>query len=329
MKAMVTTRYGSPDVLRLEELPRPTPGDHDVLVQVHAAGVNPADWHILRADPFLVRLAFGLRRPRHRILGADVAGRVVEVGSGVEGLRPGDEVYGDLSGDGFGGFAQFVLAREQALALKPPGISFEQAAAVPLAAVTALQGMRDHGKIQPGQQVLVNGASGGVGTFAVQLARHFGAQVTAVCSTRNVGLVRSLGAERVIDYTREDFTKNGQRYDLIFAAHGDSSILGYRRALRPGGRYINAGGSSSQMYQALLLGPLLSLAGNRKLGSFVSKPHREDLQLLGQLLQDGKLRPVIDRRYPLDDVPEALRYLEQGHARGKVVITVENGADAS
>jgi NADPH:quinone reductase-like Zn-dependent oxidoreductase len=319
MKAMVYHKYGSPDVLKLEEIEQPIPKDNEVLVKVHAASVNAADWHLLRGKPFLVRLmGFGLLKPKHTILGSDIAGRVEAVGRNVKQFQPGDEVFGNIRG----GFAEYVCAREDALVLKPANLSFEEAAAVPMAAVTALQGLRDKGQIQPGQKVLINGASGGVGTFAVQIAKSFGADVTGVCSTRNVDMVRSIGADHVIDYMQEDFTKNGQRYDLILAANGYHPILDYRRALSPKGMYVMTGGSMTQMFQAMLLGPLISMAGSKKMGNVMAKPNKKDLVFMKELLEAGKVVPVIDRRYPLREVPEAIRYVEEGHARGKVVITV-------
>ena len=322
MKAIVATKYGSPDVLNLEDVEIPAPKDDEVLVGVRAASVNAGDWHLLRADPFLTRLAFGLLRPKHKILGADVAGRVEAVGGNVTQFRPGDEVFGDLSGCGFGGFAEYVCASEDALALKPADTSFEEAAAVPSAAATALQGLRDKGHIQQGQTVLINGASGGVGTFAVQIAKSFGAEVTGVCSTSKMGMVRSIGADQVIDYTHEDFTKNGRRYDLIFAANGNQPISAYKRALSPEGTYVMSGGSGAQMFQAMLLGPMISMTGNKKMGNLLKQANKKDLVVLKELLEAGKITPVIDRTYPLVEVPEAIGYLENGHARGKVVITV-------
>ena len=322
MKAIVATKYGSPDVLNLEETEKPAPKDNEVLVKVRAASVNAGDWHLLRADPFLTRLAFGLLRPKYKVLGADIAGRVEAVGGNVTQFQPGDEVFGDLSGDGFGGFAEYVCASEDALALKPADTSFEEAAAVPSAAATALQGLRDKGQIQRGQKVLINGASGGVGTFAVQIAKSFGAEVTGVCSTSKLDIVRSIGADHVIDYTQEDFTKNGQRYDLIFAANGHHPISAYKRALSPKGTYVMSGGSGAQMFQAMLLGPMMSMSGNKKMGNLLKKPSKKDLVVLKELLEAGKITPVIDRTYPLSEVPKAIRYLEEGHAEGKVVIIV-------
>jgi len=323
MRAIVYEEYGSPDVLNFQEVEKPAPMEDEVLVKVHAASVNAADWHIMRADPPLVRLmGFGLLRPKYKILGADVAGRVEAVGRNVTQFQPGDEIFGDLSGDGFGGFAEFVCASEDALASKPAKVSFEEAAAVPLAAVTALQGLRDKGQIQQGQKVLINGASGGVGTFAVQIAKSFGAEVTGVCSTSKVDMVRSIGADHVIDYTQEDFTKNGQHYNLILAANGYHPILDYKRALGPEGTYVMTGGSGAQMFQSMTLGPILSMTGNKKLGNLSMKANKGDLIFMKGLLEAGEVTPVIDRTYPLAEVPEAMRYLEEGHARGKVVITV-------
>jgi 2-desacetyl-2-hydroxyethyl bacteriochlorophyllide A dehydrogenase len=323
MKAIVYHKYGSPDVLELKDVEKPTPKDDEVLVKVHAASLNAADWHLLRGKPFLVRLmGFGLLKPKNKILGADMAGRVEAVGRNVKQFQPGDEVFGEISECGFGAFAEYVCAPENVLALKPASMAFDEAAAVPLAALTALRGLRDKGQIQPGQKVLINGASGGVGTFAVQIAKSFGAEVTAVCSTRNLDKARSIGADQVIDYTQDDFTKSGQRYDLILAANGYHSIWDYKRALSPKGIYVMVGGSMAQMYQAMFLGPLISKTGSKKMGFLLQKSNQEDLVFMRELLEAGKVVSVIDRRYPLSEVPEAIRYLEEGHARGKVVITL-------
>ncbi len=324
MKAIVYTKYGAPDVLELEEVEKPTPKDDEVLVKVHATSVNAGDWHLLRGKPLLMRLmGFGLLKPKHKILGSDIAGRVEAVGRNVKQFQTGDEVFGNTAKYGFGGFAEYVSVPENALVLKPTTISFEEAAAVPQAALVALQGLRDKGHIKAGQKVLIHGASGGVGTFAVQLAKSFGACVTAVCSTRNVDMVRSIGADQVIDYTQEDFTHNGQRYDLILAVNGYHSISDYKRALHPEGVYVMTGGSSAQMFQAMLLGPWISMTGSKKMGNSTHKPNTKDLNLMKELIEAGKVTPVIDRRYPLGETAEAIRYLEEGHARGKVVITVE------
>ena len=327
MKAIVYHTYGSPDIMKLEEVEKPAPKDDEVLVKVCAASVNAADWHLLRAKPFLVRLmAGGLFKPKYSILGADIAGRVEAVGSNVTQFQPGDEVFGDIAGCGLGGFAEYVCARENALMLKPASLTFEEAAAVPLAALAALQGLRDKGHIQAGQKVLIQGASGGVGMFAVQIAKAFGAEVTAVCSTRNVDMVRLLGADHVIDYTQEDFTKNGQRYDLILAANGYHPIWAYKRVLLPGGIYVMSGGSTAQMFQAMLLGHLISMIGTKKMGGVSSKPDKNDLATIKELLETGKVVPVIDRRFLLSEVPEAIWYVEEGHAKAKVVINVEQNS---
>lgn len=321
MKAIVYTHYGSPDVIRLKEVEEPTPREDEVLIKVHAASVNAADWHYLRGAPFLFRMESGFPKPKNPFLGADVAGRVEAVGRNVTQFQPGDEVFGDLSISGRGTFAEYVCAREDALALKPANISFEEAAAVPVAAVTALQGLRT-GKIQSGQKVLINGASGGVGTFAVQIAKAFGAEVTAVCSTRKLEMVRSIGADHVIDYTQEDFARNGQRYDLILAANGYRSISDYKRALSPTGMYVMSGGTMAQMFEVMLLGPWMSRNGSQKMGNSAAKPDQKDLVFVKELLEAGKVVPVIDRCYPLSETADALRYLEEGHARGKIVITI-------
>ncbi|GHO79937.1 NADPH:quinone reductase [Ktedonobacter sp. SOSP1-85] len=323
MKAIVYARYGSPDVLQFKEVEKPAPKDDEVLIKVYAAAANAADWHLLRGDPFLLRLGSGLLKPTNKILGADIAGRVEAVGRNVKQFQPGDEVFGDLSGCGWGGFAEYVCAREDALVLKPANMDFEQVAAVPVAGVTALQGLRDKGQIQPGQKVLIYGASGGVGTFAVQIAKSYGAEVTGVCSTKNVDMMRSIGADHVIDYTREDFTKNGQQYDLILAANGYHPISAYKCALSPKGVYVMTGGSMAQMFQAMLLGPWISMTGRKKMGNLLMKPNKQDLAFMSELLEAGKVVPVIDRRYPLRETAEAIRYLEEGHAKGKVIITVE------
>src|SRR3989440_9521633 len=323
MKAIVNTHYGSPDVLQFKEVARPTSKDNEVLVKVHAASVNAAELHLLRGKPFLMRLmGFGLLKPKNTILGAAMAGRVEAVGRNVKQLQPGDEIFGDLTKCGWGAFAEYVCASEDALALKPANVTFEEAAAVPLAAVTALQGLRAKGQIQPGQKVLIYGAGGGVGTFAVQLAKAFGAEVTAVCGTRNVDMVRSIGADQVIDYTQADFTQNGQRYDLILAVNGYHPIWAYKRALSPKGRYVMTGGSNAQLFQAMLLGPLVSMTGRQKMGNSAHKPNKKDLMFMKELLEASKVKPVIDRRFPLRDVADAIRYLEAGHAQGKVVITM-------
>jgi NADPH:quinone reductase-like Zn-dependent oxidoreductase len=319
MKAIVYTKYGLPEVLQLKDVEKPTPKDDEVLIKIHAASVNAYDWHFLTADIFLIRLmGGGLLKPKNTRLGADVAGRVEAVGKNVKQFQPDDEVFGMVRG----GFAEYACALENALTFKPSNLSFEEAAAVPMAAVTALQGLRDEGQIQAGQKVLINGASGGVGTFAVQIAKSFGAEVTAVCSTRNVDQARSLWADHVIDYTKEDFTQSGQQYDLILAANGYHPLSAYKRALTPKGIYVMAGGSKAQIFQAMFIGSLMSETGGRKMGGVSAKRSQKDLAFLKELLEAGKVVPVIDRRYPLSEAAEALRYLGEGHARGKVVITV-------
>jgi NADPH:quinone reductase-like Zn-dependent oxidoreductase len=321
MKAIVYTQYGPPDVLQLKEVEKPAPKEHQVLVKVHAASVNAGDYRLRSGRPLLIRpMAGGLLRPKNSRVGSDVAGQVEAVGENVKQFRPGDEVFGCAGG----AFAEYVLARETYLALKPANRSFEEAAAVPVAALTALQGLRDTGGIRPGHKVLIQGASGGVGTFAVQLAKSFGAEVSAVCSRRNLDMVRSLGADHVIDYTAEDFTQSGQHYDLILAVNGYHSLLGYARALNPQGVYVCAGGTLPQFFQAMFLGSMLSRKGGKRMSSMgIAKVDQEDLVYLAGLLETGKIAPVIDRRYPLADIVEAFRYVEDSHAQGKVVIIVQ------
>src|SRR5271166_2977639 len=324
MKAVVYHTYGSPDVLRFEEIAMPTPGDNDVLLQVRGASVNPLDWHFMRGEPYAVRLVTGLPKPKDPRLGVDVAGVVESVGRNVTRFQTGDEVFGA----GKGAFAEYACAPESSLVTRPANLTFEQAAAVPIAGISALQGLRDAGQIQPGNKVLINGAAGGVGTFAVQIAKSLGAEVTGVCSGRNVDLVRSIGADHVIDYTQEDFTKSGQRYDAIFDCVLNHSLSACRRALDPKGIYIGVGGSGSRwmigllapVIKALVLSPFVS----QKLVSIMAKPSKEDLTIIRELMAAGKVTPVIDRSYSLSEVPEAIRYLEEKHARGKVIITLEH-----
>lgn len=320
MKAIVRETYGPPDVLRLEEVPLPAVGDDDVLVRVLAASANAGDRHMLRGTPLPFRLVAGLRKPRFKTIGNDIAGRVEAVGRQVTRFRPGDHVFGELSRCGFGAYAEFAVAPDKALALKPANLSFEEAAAIPTAGCTALQGLRK-GRIERARRVLINGASGGVGTFAVQIAKTFGAEVTGVCSTRNIDMVRSIGADHVLDYTKDDFAALGQRYDLIMAVTGDRSIWDYKRALSADGAYTMTGGSNRQLIDALLFGPVLSM-GHQTLGHVLMRPTQADLLFLKELCEAGKVRPVIDRRFPLSEVPAAIRYVEEGRARGKVAITV-------
>jgi NADPH:quinone reductase-like Zn-dependent oxidoreductase len=324
MRAIVYTKYGSPDVLEFKEVEKSTPKENEVLIKVRAASLNALDWHLMRGKPLAVRLMIGgLLKPKITQSGRDAAGVVEAVGSSVTQFKPGDEVFGACSG----AFAEYVCATEDRLAPKPANISFEEAAAVPVAAITALQALRDKGQIQRGQKVLVDGAGGGVGTFAVQIAKSFGAEVTAVCSTRNVDTARSIGADHVIDYTREDFTQSAQRYDLIIGANAYHSIFDYRRALNRDGIYVGAGGGGQSlpvMLLGMLLQSLLSLIGSKKMYGFMAKIIKTDLVFLKELLAAGKIAPVIDRHYPLSEVADAIRYLEEGHAIGKVIITFEH-----
>jgi NADPH:quinone reductase-like Zn-dependent oxidoreductase len=322
VKAIVFDHYGPPEELKVLDVPVPLPKAHEVLIQVRAASVNAADWHIMRADPFFARLMSGLFKPKCERLGADVAGVVEAVGSAVTRFKAGDEVFGSLVLNAWGSYAEQACAREDLLVLKPARTSFEEAAAVPLAGQTALQALRDVAKLQSGDKVLINGASGGVGTFAVQIAKAMSAEVTAVCSSRNQDLARKLGADHVLDYSQVDFTQQPLRYDVIFAANGDHRLAAYKRSLTPQGRYAGSGGAGKQMAEAMLLGPWMSEKGGRKLGWTDMKPKLADLEYLRELLETGKLLPEIDRRYSLAQVPDAIAYLEEGHAKGKVVIVL-------
>ena len=320
MKAMVCERYGPPDVLQLGEIAAPAPADHEVLIKVMAASINPMDSYLIRGPLSFIAPIGRKLRPKHEVYGADLAGRVEAVGRHVTQFRPGDDVFG---AQGFGGLAEYACCAEERLALKPGNVSFEEAAAVPVAGLTALQGLRDWGNIQRGQKVAIDGAAGGVGTFAVQIAKFYGAEVTAICSTRNVEQTRALGADRVIDYTKEDFTRNGQQYDLILGANVHRPFWRYRRALTPDGIFVAAGGGLGFILPALALAPLVSRMGNQKLRFFVAKVTAKDLALLKEMLESRAVVPVIDRRYPLAETVEAFRYRESGHARGKVVIRVQ------
>lgn len=328
MKAILYNRYGGPEVLRFEEIQKPTPKGDQVLVKIRSVSINAPDWRLMRATLLVARLYSGLFKPRFPILGSDIAGVVEETGPEARQFRPGDDVFGDLARFGFGGFAEYVCVTEKALERKPSGLTFETAAASPMAGMTALLGLRDHGKVRPGHKVLIVGASGGVGTFAIQVAKLLGAEVTAVCRATKADLARSLGADAVIDYTKEDFAQSGQRYDVIFAVNGLRSIGDYRRSLAPNGVCLIVGGEWPQIRQALLWGPILSLFGNRKLRAFDMKAAPGDLANLGELLESGKLNPVIDRHYPLSAVPDAIRYVEEGHALGKVLITFDPSSAA-
>lgn len=333
MRAVVYTKLGPPEVLQLRKLERPVPNEHEVLVKVYAASVNALDWRRFASQlengriPVSTRLMEGvILKAVNKVLGADIAGRVVEAGAAVKRFRPGDEVFG-VSAGSMGAFAEYVCAAENKLAFKPANLSFEAASAIPVAALTALEGVRDKGNIRPGQSVLINGASGGVGTFAVQLAKFFRAEVTAVCSARNLETALSVGADHVIDYTKEDFTQNGKQYDLIAAVNGYHPIRDYKRALRSGGVCVAIGGDTAQLLQGVLLGPFVSLLGGRRLGFMgIAKMDQKDLIFLGELAKAGKVVPVIDSCYPLSEAAKAVRYLAEGHARGKVVLTVEHSS---
>lgn len=317
MKAIVYTKYGPPDVLRLEEVEKPIPKDNEILIKIHAASVNAYDWRHLRPDPFLMRfMGVGLLKPKQKILGADIAGRVEAVGSHIKQFKPGDEVFGEGR---YGGFAEYVCADEERFVPKPADLTFEEAAAAPMAALTALQGLRDKGRIRAGQKVLINGASGGVGSFAVQIARSFETEVTGVCRTTKMDFVHSLGAHHVIDYTREDVTRNGRQYDLIFDIAAYRPTSNYKRILGPHGIYVMAGGSIARIFRLMVR----SKIGVKNMGIMVANVNQKDLLSLKEMLEAGTLRSMIDKRFPLSETAEALRYLEEGHARGKIVITVQ------
>lgn len=320
MKAVISSVYGSPEVLELKEVEKPVPKDNQVLVKIHASSVNFGNLALLRGKPFLVRFAFGFSKPKYRIPGGDMAGRVEAVGPNVKRFQPGDEVFADLSGSGWGAYAEYVAVPEDVLVQKPSGISFEEAAAVPMAGVTALQAIRNKGEIQPGQKVLIYGASGGVGTFAVQIAKSYGVEVTAVCSTRNVEIARSIGADHVIDYKQVDFRKQTQQYDLIIGANGHQPLSVYKRALKPEGRFVHVGGSGQQLFQAMTEGPWISMTGKKKMGAFLHKPKPADLNYMKELLEVGKVKPVIDKTYTLSEIKEAFEYFEEGHSQGKVIL---------
>jgi NADPH:quinone reductase-like Zn-dependent oxidoreductase len=321
MKAVVFTRYGTPDVLRLRDVARPTPKDDEVLVGVRAVSINDWDWQALQGTPFVNRLTFGLRRPKKQILGSDIAGRVEAVGKNVKRFQRDDEVFGDLSGH-WGGFAEYVCAREEALALKPAALTFEEAAAIPQAAMLAVQGLRDRGHIRQGQKLLVNGAGGGVGTFAVQIARLYGAETTGVDSSAKLDMLRSMGFDHVLDYAQDDFTRNGQQYDLILDVKTNRSIFAYLRVLSPGGAYVTVGGSTARLAQAVLLGPLVSVVWKKRVRIVVLKPNKY-LGYMTELVEAGRVRPVVDGRYTLSEAAEAMRYFGESKHKGKIVLTVE------
>jgi len=323
MKAIVYTKYGTPDVLELKEVDKPIPKDDEVLIKVHAASVNDWDWGLLQGVPFINRLENGLLKPKkYKILGSDIAGRVEAVGRNVKQFQPGDEVFGDLCQCGWGGFAEYVCARENALALKSASMTFEEAAAIPQAGMLAVQGLRDTGQIQPGQKLLINGAGGGVGTFGVQIAKLKGVEVTGVDSSGKLDMMRSMGFDHVIDYKQEDFTKNWQCYDLILDNKMNRSVFDYMRALSPNGIYVIIGGSMARFFQAFLLGPFISMFSKKSIRIVVLKPNK-DLAYMNELFEAGKVKPVIDGPYKLSEVPEAIRYFGEGNHKGKVVITLE------
>lgn len=319
MKAIVRTRYGDPGLLQFAEVATPAPADNEVLIKLRAASANPLDLFLMKGMPW--NRVPGLRTPKHKIPGCDIAGQVEAVGKSVKQFGIGDEVFGVTGFEG-NGFAEYACASEDKVAAKPASVSFEDAAATPIAAITALQGLRDKGRIRSGHKVLIEGAAGGVGTFAIQIARAFGAEVTAVCSTRNIERVRALGADHVVDYTKADFTRSGQRYDLVLGVSAHHSIFEYRRVLTQHGIYVAVGGGPGRIVEALILGSILSQLGQKKMTFFIAKIHQKDLAFLSQLMETGRVAPVIDRRYPLSDAAEALRYLAEGHAQGKVVITI-------
>jgi len=326
MKAAVLNKYGSPDNFELLEVDKPTPKDHEVLVKIHASSVNSWDGDILKGIPFVNRLQHGLFKPKSKIIGCDIAGRIETVGKKVKQLQAGDEVFGDISGAGWGGFAEYVCAPEKILALKPKSMTFEQAAAIPHTGVLALQGLRNKGHIQKGQKVLINGAGGGSGTFAVQIAKFYGAEVTCVDSSRKFEMLRSIGADHVIDYSNEDFASGGPVYDLILDVVTYRAISDYKRALSPGGIYVMLGGGSyARVTQLMWQGPLISMTGNKKMGILMHKPNKKDLNYLAELYETGKIAPVIDTCYSLNEVSEAFRYYEEDLALGKVVITINSG----
>ena len=321
MKAIVYTKYGSPDVLQLKDIEKPTPNKNEALIKVHAASLNVEDLDFLRGRAWSARF-LGPLKPKYKVLGFDIAGRVEAVGTNVKQFHLGDEVFGDLFNYGFGAFAEFVCAPEEALALKPVSLSFEEAATIPSRAIIALQGLRNKRRIQSGQKVLINGAGGGVGPFAIQIAKYFGAEVTGVDNSKKLGMLRSIGADHVIDYTQEDFTKNGMQYDLILATNGYHPLADYQQALSTTGRYVMTGGANAQMTEAMLYGPLKSRNGKQQMGNLLAQPNQKDLEYVAELLAAGKVKPVIAKRYPLAETADAIRDMEAGRAQGKIIITM-------
>jgi NADPH:quinone reductase-like Zn-dependent oxidoreductase len=329
VKAIVYTKYGSPDVLQLKEVEKPVPKEDEVLIKIYAASVNSWDWDLLKGKPFLVRIIGGLLKPRHKILGADIAGRIETIGKNVKDFLPGDEVFGDIAGSGFGGFAEYVTVPEKFLAKKSPAMTFELAAALPQAGLLALQGLRYKGTIKQGQTVLINGAGGGVGTLGLQYAKLLGATVTCVDRAEKFDILRSLGADHLIDYTKEDYTRTGIQYDRILDVIAHRSITDYKRALKPGGVFAMIGGSmGGLLLQLMLLSPIISLFSRKKIGLMGYKPNRKDLDNLSQLFEEGKVIPVIDRCYPLQEVAAALQHLGDGHVKGKIIISVNDEGES-
>jgi len=322
MQAVVCSKYGNSEVLSLKEVDKPIPKEKEVLVKIHASSVNYGNLVLLKGEPYLARLAFGLLKPKYSIPGGDIAGEVESIGTGVKHFQPGDEVFGDLSAYGWGGFAEYVCVPEEALVLKPKNMTFEEAAAVPMAGVTALQALRNKGKIQPGQKVLIYGASGGVGTFAVQLAKSLGAEVTGVCSTRNVEILRFIGADHVINYQKENFSQSQEKYDLILGVNGGQPLSVYKKALNPHGFFLHVGGSGEQLFQTMLQAPWTSIIGKKKVGNMLQRANKNDLIYVKELLEAGSVKPVIDRKYKLSEIADAFNYFSEGHAQGKVVITI-------
>ncbi|HWL23691.1 MAG TPA: NAD(P)-dependent alcohol dehydrogenase [Ureibacillus sp.] len=322
MKAIVCEQYGTPDVLELREINKPFPTESEVLVKIHSSSINYGNLVVLKGKPYLARFAFGLTKPKYSIPGGDISGTVEAIGKDIKLFKVGDEVFGDLSTCGWGGFAEYVTVPENALALKPNNISFEEAAATPMAGVTALQALRDKGKIKSEHKVLIYGASGGVGTFAVQIAKSFGAEVTGVCSTRNVEILRSIGADHIIDYTKEDITKHKDYFDLVLGVNGSNSITTYKSVLKPNGNFVHVGGSESQLYQTIFLGPFISMTSSKKFSSVLQRANQKDLHDVRELLEQGKVKPIIDKQFRLCEVKDAFNYFQEGHAQGKVVITI-------
>jgi NADPH:quinone reductase-like Zn-dependent oxidoreductase len=323
MKAVVYEKYGSPEVHQLKEVEKPVPNENEILVKIHASAINSSDSTLTRGKPFLGRLWQGFLKPKNKTLGSDIAGQVEAVGSNIKEFKPGDDVFGDIGDIGFGGFAEYVTVSEKTIVLKPTNLTFKEAASIPQASVVALQGLRNHGQIKKGQKVLINGASSGIGTFAVQIAKSFGAEVTGVCSTNKIDMIHSIGADHVIDYTKEDFTKSRQLFDLIFDLHVSHSISEYKCALVPNGAYIACDFNPTSIF----LGPMISLFGNKKVKSYMAKLNTNDLRYIKELIETGKIKPIIDRCYSLNQIAEAINYYEEKHTKGKIVINIDQDSN--